>query len=85
MHVCRSKPQAFNGYNTQGAGSKGKSWLVVDPLGHCQGAASQYKHDTIAGRNAIAVLLAISFFKGELDKTPPNTPENIKRITFYVR
>ena len=41
---------AFDGYNTQGGGSKGQSWIVVDPLGHCQGAASQYKHDTIAGQ-----------------------------------
>lgn len=75
---------AFNGYNTYGAGSKGKSWLVIDPLGHCQGAASQFKKDTIAGRNSIGVLLALALFTGDLDKTPPVTPEKVKRVTFYV-
>ena len=75
---------AFNGYNTYGTGSRGKTWMVVDPLGHCQEAANQYKHDVIAGRNAIGALMAIALFTGELDKSPPNTPEKVKRVTFYV-
>ena len=41
-------------------------------------------HACFPGRNAIAALLAIALFEGDLEKTPPKTPEDIKRITFYV-
>lgn len=76
---------AYEGWqNDAPTGVRGRSWLVVDPLGHCQGAAGQYRGDTVLGRNAIAALLAIALFDGSLEANPPRIPEGVKRVTFYV-
>ena len=46
----------FNGYQHESnADVAGKNWLVVDPLGHCQGAAKYFHGDLIVGRVVLPV------------------------------
>jgi predicted acyl esterase len=71
---------AFSGYNDESDSSvRHTAKIVVDPLGHCQGAAEYFPQNLIAGRTAVAV--AQSF---ELYGVRPVTRTNIKNVTFYV-
>lgn len=57
---------AFTGFQHESQ-AKGNAWMVVDSCGHCQSAAKQFPGmGVIAGRDAIAALLAVSLFKNEL-------------------
>jgi uncharacterized protein len=60
---------------------RGKHYLVVDPLGHCQSGSSMFPHNLIEGRSILPILLGINLFKGDL---PTKVPEGVKAITFYV-
>lgn len=70
------------GYQYHSA-AQGQSWLVVDALGHCQGAEKQFPGEgIIAGRDAIAVLLGLDYFTGKLGTA--TSPEGVKQVTFFV-
>lgn len=64
--------------------TKGKSWLVIDPLGHCQGAESQFPGAGIEGRVSLAALLGVSLFDGRLNAPGAEAPEDVKHVTFFV-
>jgi hypothetical protein len=73
---------AFNGYqHYTKPETAGKSFLVVDPLGHCQAAASNFHGDLIFGRVALPILLGIELFLGNLEPSPA---EGVQAVTFYV-
>ena len=63
--------------------SKGKHWLVVDPLGHCQAGAKYFPHNLIEGRSLLPVLLGIQMFQNNLTSSHDIT-EHVKQVTFYV-
>ena len=55
----------FNGFQSESAedaGVRGKSRLVVDPLGHCQSGAVFFPDDLIAGRTAIALTMSFDLY-----------------------
>ena len=55
----------YNGYQKLSSPSiAGNSYLVVDPLGHCQEAADHFHGDLIAGRIILPVLLSVELFHG---------------------
>jgi putative CocE/NonD family hydrolase len=61
--------------------ARGAHRLVVDPLGHC-GAESLFPRNTLYGRAALGLLLALDVF-GNGSWVGP-TPERVDAITFYV-
>lgn len=63
---------------------RGKSYLFVDPLGHCQEAGKYFPftEGELADRKALGALLALQMFKG--NGTITKAAEGIKKITFYV-
>ena len=63
----------------------GKSYLFVDPLGHCQDGGKYFPstEGELADRKAVAASLALEMFKGNGTITKP--AEGVKKITFYVR
>ena len=61
---------------------RGKHYLVMDPLGHCQDGASMFPHNLIAGRALLPVFLGINLFKGDLETG--KVPEGVDKVTFYV-
>eukprot|EP00041_Stephanoeca_diplocostata_P004471 m.45537 g.45537 ORF g.45537 m.45537 type:complete len:563 (-) comp15135_c0_seq5:1057-2745(-) len=74
---------AFNGWQ----GTNGNSWLVVDPLGHCQDAGKDYPYDGIIDhRIALSLFLGVNMFNGDLNTSTPQdaVPEKVKRITVFV-
>ena len=72
----------FEGYQKLSQPSvRGKHYLVVDPLGHCQSGASYFRRNLIEGRSILPVLLGIQLFKGELSGSPA---EKVDHVTFYV-
>eukprot|EP01031_Cornospumella_fuschlensis_P037876 gene37876-46010_t len=47
---------AYDGYNTQSnTDVRYTSQILIDPLGHCQGAAGYFKEDLIAGRTLLGL------------------------------
>jgi len=63
--------------------ARGKSYLVVDPLGHCQEATKYFPGDgLILGRKAIGALLSIQMFQGggEIVKAA----EGVRAVSFFV-
>jgi predicted acyl esterase len=72
---------AFDGYQKHSAPSvRGKHFLVVDPLGHCQDGAKYFPHHLIEGRSLLGLLLGLRLFRGE----PEKVPEGVQAVTFYV-
>ena len=70
---------AFEGYQYQGGpGARGRSRIVVDPLGHCQSAHTYFPNHTIEGRVALPILLALDMMLGF------PAAELAKPVTFYV-
>ena len=69
----------FEGYqkNTK-PWAQGRSRMVVDPLGHCQGAADYFNQDLIDGRVGLPVFLSLDLFKNL------TWAENASAVTFYV-
>lgn len=68
---------AFQKYSSPAV--RGKSKIVIDPLGHCQGGARFFPKKLIAGRAALPVLLALQMLNGkQMDA------ENVSDISFYV-
>ena len=61
---------------------RGKHYLVMDPLGHCQDGASMFPHNLIEGRALLPVLLGINLFRGTLETG--SVPEGVDKVTFYV-
>ena len=61
---------------------RGKHYLVMDPLGHCQAGASMFPHNLIAGRALLPIFLGINLFTGDLEKG--KVPESVDKVTFYV-
>lgn len=72
---------SYEGWKTR---TDGKSWLVIDPLGHCQDAAKQFPGAGIEGRVALAVLLGVNLFEGHLNEPGAEIPEDVKHLTFFV-
>ena len=70
--------------NLAHAAARGKSYLVVDPLGHCQAATKYFPSNIghVDGRAALGALLSIQMVEG--DGTIEEPAENVKFITFYV-
>jgi uncharacterized protein len=70
----------YQGYNYESDPSVAKtSKILIDPLGHCQGAASFFKQDLIAGRTALGLSQCFELFG-----IHPVARNNIKNVTFYV-
>jgi uncharacterized protein len=63
---------------------RGKSYLVVDPLGHCEAATKFFPGNIghLDGRAALGALLSIQMVEGGGVIDAP--AENVKFITFYV-
>ena len=59
---------------------RGKHYLVVDPCGHCQDAATTFTKDLIEGRVLLPILLGIYMFTGE----SAGIPEGVQAVTFYL-
>ena len=75
----------FNYETAVGSTARGRSWLFMDPCGHCQAAASQFPQHDIAGRAVLPILLGVRLFASPLNgPLVPSVPENVKRVTFYV-
>ena len=78
----------LNGYyiyqHLSDAEVRGKSYLVVDPFGHCQDAAKYFPKNTgtLASRKALAALLSVQMIKG--DGTVYDPAEGVRFITWYV-
>lgn len=70
----------FEGYQKNSSpGGRGRSFLVVDPLGHCQGAFIYFPRNLILGRVALPVLLSFDLL------APGGAPaEDVSAVTFYV-
>jgi predicted acyl esterase len=61
-----------------------KSWLVIDPMGHCQGAHKGFPAAGIFdGRVSLPIDLGIAMFTKRLDNTS-DIPQKAKHISFYV-
>jgi len=74
--------EAFQRYQKESVPAvRGQSYLVVDPLGHCQAAANQYPKNLILGRITLPISLAFALFQGTLKD---NVPQNANKVTFYV-
>eukprot|EP00750_Incisomonas_marina_P028628 INCI6793.3.p1 GENE.INCI6793.3~~INCI6793.3.p1 ORF type:complete len:533 (-),score=79.14 INCI6793.3:82-1599(-) len=72
----------YNGYQKLSSPSiAGNSYLVVDPLGHCQEAADHFHGDLIAGRIILPVLLSVELFHGNFSG---GAIEGVDKVTFYV-
>jgi len=70
---------AFEGVQKGGKPSiQGKSRIVIDPLGHCQAAGKYFTENTIEGRTAAPLYLAIYNFLQQ------PMPADLKAITFYI-
>lgn len=51
---------AYNGFNYESDPSvRYTSKMVIDPLGHCQSAATYFRQDLIAGRTLLSVMQVI--------------------------
>lgn len=71
---------SYDGYQHRSAPKvRGKHYLVVDPCGHCQDAASYFPKHLVVGRALLPLLLGVRLFR-ETTKVP----EGVKAITFYV-
>lgn len=71
---------AYDGYNYQSNSRVAlTSRLLVDPLGHCQGAAEFFPQDLIGGRSALGLMQAF-----ELYGIRPVARPAVRNITFYV-
>lgn len=70
---------AYDGYQHLAAEeARGQSKIVVDPLGHCQGAYKYFPKNLIFGRVALGVLLSLDLFLGK------PAAEHANNVTFYV-
>ena len=76
----------FNYRTAPSSAAHGRSWLFVDPCGHCQSAAARFPQHDIAGRAVLPLLLAIKLFAAPAGAgiAPGDVPEGVERITFYV-
>jgi predicted acyl esterase len=72
----------FNGYNYQSDLSvRGTAKIVVDPLGHCQDAASFFPQNLVQGRSLVGMANMYELFGvPRRDHTRPR----LKNVTFYV-
>ena len=70
--------------NLAHADARGKSYLVVDPLGHCEAAKKFFPGNIghIDGRASLGALLSIQMVEGGGVIDAP--AENVKFITYYV-
>ncbi len=84
---------AFEGYKNWAAPNNDNDVKIfIDPLGHCQEAAVDFPHHTIAGRSALPVLMSIDLMMSTVNgkdwgnATDHILPyrEEIKDVTFYV-
>lgn len=71
---------AFNGFQTA-SNAVGQHRLFIDPLGHCQAGASYFPRNTILGRAAAPILLALALLT---DGNSTATAEGLNTITFFV-
>lgn len=70
---------SFAGYQWESDPAiRGKSVLVVDPLGHCQDGAKYFPQNLVEGRTALSFLQSIEFYGQREVKRP------FKAVTFYV-
>jgi len=62
----------------------GRSYLVVDPLGHCEAATAFFPPNIghVDGRISLGALLSIQMVQG--NGSIANPAENVKKVTFYV-
>lgn len=58
----------------------------MDPLGHCQDAASFFPHDTLFGRVLLPFLMALDLLADDsvTNRTWPAVPEGVNNVTLYV-
>jgi hypothetical protein len=71
--------EGFDGYQKYSDPSvRGKSQIVIDPLGHCQEAARFFPKNLILGRVILPITQALEFIG---DKKPS---QDVKAATFYV-
>ena len=59
---------------------RGKHYLVIDPLGHCQGGMFAFPKNLIAGRSLLPILLGATV----ITKGAAVVPKGIQAVTFYV-
>ena len=79
--------EAWNGFQyASNPAVRGLAKLVVDPCGHCQGAASLFPHDTAFGRVLLPILMAFDMMSNDnpTNKSWPPVPEGVNNVTFYV-
>lgn len=59
---------------------RGESYLVVDPLGHCQSASGYFRPNLIFGRALLSIQLAM----WNLGSRSSPVPQGVDKVTFYV-